>query len=101
MSDVLRDAFADGMQARHNGQTLEQCPFTGGLQSAWEDGWRSADADIATLKAVNETTRITVGEICDYLTRKAERFTEMGDAKSALLFETIVDYINREWGVTE
>lgn len=97
-ADDVRNAYCDGQQARHNKRPQEDCPYVGDLESAWREGWRDADGDIAEAKRIGETVRITVGEICDFLTRKAERFAEMGDAKSALLFETIVDYINSEWG---
>lgn len=91
-------AFADGMRARHNGKPKESCPHVGGLESAWVDGWSSADTEIAELALARETIRIVVGEITDFLTRKAERFSESGDAKSAILFETLVEYIWKEWG---
>jgi hypothetical protein len=98
MSDDLRNAYADGQQARHNRVLLEDCPHVGGLESAWKDGWRGADADIETSRLISEGVSVVVSEICDFLTRKAERSAEMNDPKGALLFETLVEYINSEWG---
>jgi hypothetical protein len=49
-------------------------------------------------KIVDDAIRLTVDEISTYLLNKAERCAEIGDGRQTILFETLAEYIYKEWG---